>query len=275
MRLRDAKRRLSDILTAAEPDDALTRAVNVGLMLLIATNGIALVVGTVAHIHATSPIAFALFEQISIYVFSLEYALRLWSCTSIEGYRRPIRGRLRFIFTPMALVDLLAVGPFYLPMLGVDMRSLRLLRLFRVFRLVKLARYSKTLKLFERVVRSRSEELMTVLVFLAILLVMSSTLLFYVEHEEQPAAFSSIPATMWWAVATLTTVGYGDMAPMTALGRLFGAFIAILGIGLFALPAGILGSAFIEEVQNKKAGGECPHCGELWSGKSTTEPRSE
>ncbi|MBL4633722.1 MAG: ion transporter [Kofleriaceae bacterium] len=249
-------------MSAENPTDPITKIVNLGLMLLIAANGIALILETVAGIYTTAPKAFSYFETISIAIFSAEYILRLWSCTELTRYTGAVKGRLRFSLSPMALVDLLAIAPFYLPFLGIDLRSARLLRLFRVFRMFKLARYSNTLKLFARIAISKKEELITVLVFFGIMLVVSSTLVYYVETNAQPETFSSIPATMWWAIATLTTVGYGDMYPVTELGKILGSFIAVLGIGLAALPAGILGSAFIEEVQNKQEQTRCPHCQE-------------
>lgn len=250
------------VLEAENSDDFTTRLVNFFLLALIATNGVALVLGTVADIHSIAPRAFELFERISIYVFTVEYALRLWSYTTLKRFRGPMRGRLKFIFSPMGIVDVLATVPFYLPILGVDLRSIRMLRLLRVFRLVKLGRYSKTLQLFGRVGVAKKEELGTVLVFVGLLLVMTSTVLYYAESNAQPELFSSIPTTMWWAVETLTTVGYGDMVPSTELGRLMGAVVAIIGVGVFALPAGILASGFIQEVQKDVGATKCSHCGE-------------
>ena len=125
-----------------------------------------------------------------------------------------------------------------------------------------MGRYSESIKLFGKVLRAKKEELLIVVFAVFILLTISSSLLYYVEHEAQPEMFSNIPAAMWWGVATLTTVGYGDIYPITPAGKFLGAIISLLGIGLFALPAGILSSGFIEEIRRRKNKiRKCPHCG--------------
>ena len=136
-----------------------------------------------------------------------------------------------------------------------------------IFRVVKLARYSRALRLLGQVVVSRKEELVSIFFVLLTLLVISSSLMYFAEHDDQPTVFPSIPATMWWSVVTLTTVGYGDAFPITGLGQTIAAIIAILGIGMFALPAGILGAGFVDALENRRneedAGPRlCPHCGE-------------
>ena len=137
------------------------------------------------------------------------------------------------------------------------------MRLIRLFRLFKLGRYSAAIKLFGRVLKAKREELFITAFAIFIILTISSSLLYYVEHKAQPEVFSSIPAAMWWGVATLTTVGYGDIYPITTLGKFLGAIISLLGIGLFAMPAGILSAGFIEEIRKtKETAKTCPHCGE-------------
>ena len=256
------RRRVAGILAIEDTSDSATRAVNGVLLGLIALNTIALIVGTVKEIHALQPEFFRLFEYGSIVVFGIEYVLRIWSAPALPNYPGAIRGRIRFALTPLVIIDLLAIAPALIPMLGIDLRSLRMLRLLRVFRIAKVARYSKTLALFSSVARAKSAELITVLALLVLGIVMASTLVFFAETRAQPEVFSSIPTTMWWAVAALTTVGYGDMAPVTDLGRLLGGVISVFGIGIFALPAGILGSGFIAVVREPSSSSSCPHCGE-------------
>jgi len=137
------------------------------------------------------------------------------------------------------------------------------LRLFRLFRLFKLGRYSKSLRTIGNVVYARRGELLVTGFLIFVLLIISSSLLYYAERDAQPDKFSSIPASLWWSVVTLTTVGYGDVFPITPLGKIFGSVISFLGIGLFALPAGILGGGFLEEVKKSKLCKPkvCPHCG--------------
>ena len=174
---------------------------------------------------------------------------------------------MRFALTPLAIVDVLAVLPFYLPFLGVDLRALRILRLFRLFRVFKMARYSNAMHLLWRVLVARRAEMLITLFTMAILLLLASTSMYFAETEAQPEAFPHIPAAMWWAVATLTTVGYGDVYPITPLGKVMGSVIAILGIGMFALPTGVLGAGFVEEIQKrKKPRKTCPHCGKAIDG---------
>lgn len=206
---------------------------------------------------------FAAFEIFSVVVFTVEYALRLWTCTISEQFRKPLRGRLRFAATPLVLVDLLAILPFYLPMLiGLDLRFIRSVRLFRIFRMLKMGRYSESLKTLLRVLKLKKEDLLITVFIVLFLLVIASSLMYFIEKDVQPEAFSSIPATMWWGIATLTTVGYGDLYPITAVGKVLGSLISVLGIGLFALPTGILASGFAAEMQRQKAPQKtCPHCG--------------
>jgi voltage-gated potassium channel len=139
------------------------------------------------------------------------------------------------------------------------------MRIFRLLRIFRLAKYIKALQIIKNVLKQKREELFISLVFVTFMLVMASCLIYYVENEAQPEAFSSIPAAMWWGAATLTTVGYGDIYPVTPLGRFLGSIIALLGVGLFALPTGILASGFSEQMSRKdkkKHEDTCPTCGQ-------------
>jgi voltage-gated potassium channel len=263
-----ARRRIFEMLEVGAPDDRPSRRVDGLLLSLIALNVIALVLESVASIERRFGALLRWFEIVSVAVFSVEYALRLWVCTLRPGYHGKIGGRLRFALSPLALVDLLAVLPFYLPFLGVDLRFFRSLRLFRIFRIAKLSRYSASMRRLGSAFRSKKEELAISLFVLVLLLLSSSSLMYFVEQEAQPEVFSSIPASMWWGVATLTTVGYGDSYPVTQVGKLLGSIIAILGIGMFALPTSILGAAFVDAMDKNRpqppgTGEErtCPHCG--------------
>ncbi len=256
------KRRAYEILEVAAEGDRASRVFDVFILSLIALNVLALTMETIQPVYARFPTFFRNFETISVLIFTVEYVLRIWSCTASDKYSAPITGRLRFSLTPFAVIDLLAILPFYLPLLGVDLRFMRAVRLFRAFRLAKLVRYSSALHTFGRVISAKKEELVTTLSFMFLLLLLAASLMYFLEHEAQPEVFSSIPAAMWWGVTTLTTVGYGDLYPVTAMGRVLGSVIAILGIGMVALPTGILGSAFVEDLQTRKGPKLCPHCGE-------------
>ena len=254
--------RLYEILERAEEGDSASKVVDVFLVSIILLNVGIVVVETVDFIYARYAKWFELFELFSVAIFSVEYLLRLWICTIDPQYRSPVKGRLRYAVSGMALIDLIAILPFYLPfIMTFDFRIMRLIRLVRLLRLLKVFRYSESIQTFNDVYRLKRQELYMVFLAIIFLLIISSAVVFHLENEAQPDDFSSIPAAMWWGVATLTTVGYGDVTPVTTLGKFFGSVIALLGIGLFALPAAILGSGFIT-IMRRKGGGtfRCPHC---------------
>jgi voltage-gated potassium channel len=259
----DLKARIYGIL---EPGDDDSKYFDPFIMGLIVLNVTAVVLETVESIHKPYASLFSAFEIFSVAVFSFEYLLRVWSCTVNPRFKDPVHGRLRFMVTPMAIVDLFVVLPFYLPFVIADLRFMRAVRLFRLFRVLKLARYSESLQTFVDVLRLKKEELILMFFAIMILLVVSSSLVYEAEHEAQPEAFASIPAAMWWGIVTLATVGYGDVYPETAWGKLIGSVVVILGIGLFALPTGVLASGFTEVLSRRKEAQKmqkmrCPHCG--------------
>ncbi len=234
------------------------------IMLLIAVNVIAVALETVDPLYASYESFFYWFEVVSVAIFSIEYVGRLWACTARETYSHPVFGRLNFGKRPMLIIDLLAILPFFLgPLLPADLRFLRALRLVRFFRLFKLARYSESMLAFSHVYHRKKADLVVAFTVTLILLVVTSSLMYFIETAAQPDKFGSIPETLWWGVITLTTVGYGDVTPVTPLGQIFGGIVAMLGIGLFGLPASILASGFIEERMQKDSEiSYCPHCGE-------------
>jgi voltage-gated potassium channel len=252
------KQRVWAILNGSDSGGKSGRVFELGMLGLIALNVLALVLETVEGIYRWAPDLFRGFV-FSVVVFTVEYLLRLWSCAATEKYKRPVIGRLRFALTPLAIIDLLAILPFYLPMMDIDLRFVRIVRLFRI---AKVGRHSKALATFGRVATAKRGELTAICSILGILLILASGLMYYAENEAQPDKFSSIPAAMWWGIATLTTIGYGDIYPITGPGRLLAGFVAVLGIGMFALPTGILGAAFVEEIHGaKRRKARCPFCG--------------
>jgi len=240
----------------------LERIFDVLILGLVLLNGAAVVLGSVKSLYAAYKPYFVAIEVVSVYVFTVEYVLRVWSSVEDRRFRAPLTGRLRFMRTPMALIDLLAILPFYLSIAGIDLRILRLLRLFR---LLKVARYVRALHVIGQVVRRKRPELLVTTGVIGLMLVLVSSLMYFVESEAQPDKFGSILETMWWGVATLTTVGYGDVYPVTVAGKVLSSLIAVLGLGLFALPTGILAAGFSEQLAQQRAASEvhpyCPHCG--------------
>ena len=247
------KLKIYDVLVDVEVEKTVERRLAIALMALIVANGLAVILETVQPLEERFSGLFYGFEIFSVTVFSVEYLLRVWAADADPKYKGAITGRVRYIVSPMALIDLLAILPFFLPLaLTLDLRVLRLLRLFRLFRLLKMTRYVQSLHTFHRVFVAKKEELLITALMLCILLVLASSAMYAVENEAQPDKFSSIPATLWWGVVTFTTIGYGDVYPVTPAGKVIGGLFAVLGIGLFALPAGILASGFTEELRKDK-----------------------
>jgi voltage-gated potassium channel len=231
-------------------------------MSLIFLNVISLILETIPEVGVKHNSFFSIFETFSVAIFSIEYILRLWTC-NLSTSHKGLKGRFSFALTPMAVIDLLAILPFYIPMLiPYDLRFLRILRLVRVFRLLKLAKYSQSVQLLGKVLVNKKEELVITLVVAIVLLVFASSIIYHIENDAQPGSFTSIPAAMWWTVGATTRLGVGPN-PSTEVGMIFGALIALLGLGLFALPAGILASGLVEEIKNKDSdkNSTCPKCG--------------
>ncbi len=237
----------------SKPESKLERKLDLSLMVLIFLNVLAVILETEESLYLHYRSFFRWFEVFSVLIFTVEYLLRLWSSTENPRFKHSLWGRTRFLFTPMAIIDLLAILPFYLPMIiPFDLRFLRALRLFRIFRLLKVGRYFKSLRVIKNVFQEKKEELLITIFSVLIFLVLSSSLMYFIEREAQPDKFSSIPAALWWGTATLTTIGNGEISPVTLFGKILGGTIAILGIGLFALPAGILASGFSGEINKKE-----------------------
>ncbi|MDP6882503.1 MAG: ion transporter [Rhodospirillales bacterium] len=246
------KRRLYNILESSAGGNWLGRWFDRFMIVLIVTNMIAVILESVESLAAAVPDFFWTFELFSVAVFTVEYLARVWVCTENPepGYGHPLFGRLRQMSTPMALIDLIAILPFYLAfVVSVD---LRFMRVFRLLRLFKLTRYSSALETLGIVVYGQRRPLGAALMIMLIVLIFASSIVYLFEHDTQPETFASIPHAMWWGLATLTTVGYGDVTPVTSGGRIFGAFIMVLGVGMFALPAGILATGFADEIRKRE-----------------------
>ena len=255
------RRRLYLTLETTEKGGILERIFEIMLVVIIVLNIFAIIMDSVDEYDIRYREFFHDFEIFSVIFFTIEYALRIYSIVENPRYRDPVKGRLKFARTWLAVIDALAFLPFYLTFLPFDLRFLRIFRLMGLFRMFKVARYMHAITIFRRVVYDRREQLVLSIILILFMLVIISTVMYYAEHAAQPDVFSSIPAAMWWGIATLTTVGYGDMVPITALGKILGGMFAVIGFGLLALPAGILSSGFFEFMHNQKKTIKCPHCG--------------
>jgi voltage-gated potassium channel len=249
---RNARRRLFEIVEEAAPGDRASSIFDWCLIGLISLNIAAVVLETVPSIHAAFADEFHWFEIASVVIFSVEYVLRIWVAPEHPSLKRlgPVGSRLRYAVSFGALIDLAAVAPFYLAaILGIDLRVLRVLRLLRF---LKLMRYSSALMTMQRVIIDERRALLAALLIMAGLLIVASTAMYYAERHAQPEVFGSIPAAMWWGLATLTTVGYGDIVPITLIGKMIGGVVMLLGLGMFALPIGILATGFTQEVHRRE-----------------------
>ncbi|MDR1873193.1 MAG: ion transporter [Deltaproteobacteria bacterium] len=204
------------------------------------------------------------FEYFTVIIFSLEYLARLWTADLLYPDLSAIKSRVHFAFSFLAIIDLIAILPFFIPMLiPVNLISLRSLRLIRLFRLLKLTRHTDALLTVAAVLRNKFYQLISSLIVVFIIILIASIVMYNVEYAAQPTVFNNAFSSFWWAIATITTVGYGDIYPVTVTGRILSSIISFLGIALVAIPTGIISAGF-NELTDKTATDEynfCPYCG--------------
>lgn len=234
------------LLEPAEHDDSASRVVDMFLLANIGVSIASYIFGTVEGLSRQYGEVFSFVDHATVIVFTIEYMLRVWTIPEHPKYAGPIFGRLRYMKSGMALVDLVSIVPYFFEL--IDMRVARLLRVLRLMRVFKASRYMKSMQLIHAVVVERRHELITSVVFMAFLMIASSSIMYEVENAVQPEQFSSVPATMWWSVASLTTMGYGDIYPISPVGKFLAGLVAVLGIGIFAIPTGIIAAGFIEKI---------------------------
>lgn len=252
MATKPLRARIAALLDSPHPLARLGRAIESALAILIALNVIAVVLESLPSLEIRYQQWFAAFEALSVAIFTVEYIARTW--VAVENinpkYHHPLWGRIRYLVSPLAVVDLFAILPFYLALWGhYDFRILRILRLLRVF---KFTRYSVAMQALFRALREELDALLAAFFVLFVLLLLAASGIYLLERDAQPEAFGSIPASMWWAVATLTTVGYGDVIPITGWGKLFGGFVTLIGVGMVALPAGIIASGYASHLKRQR-----------------------
>ena len=248
------QKRTSQLLSKGDIADKPSQYVDMTLFILIILNIAAVCLESVKHIGDEYKLAFNAFEIFSVVIFSIEYLLRVWSAPARNdlGDSPDLIKRMKYIFSFTGLIDFLAIIPSILPYFfgGVDLRWLRVLRLLR---LLKISNYSSALEDFFSAIKADWRSFSAALYLMLIALFLSSALMYIAEHDSQPEKFSSIPETMWWGLITLTTVGYGDVSPVTPIGKIIGAFTAIMGVCTVALLTGIVASAFANQRAQKAA----------------------
>lgn len=212
-------------------------------------------------------------ELFSVIIFTIEYLLRIYVADLLYPELSPFRARLRYMRSFMAIVDLLSILPFYSAyLIPVDLRILRTFRVGRGLRFLKLNRYTSALNLIGDVFKRKKAQLLSSMGVVFVVMLVASVIMYHIENEAQPEVFDNALSALWWAIITITTVGYGDVYPVTVMGKVLGAVIALLGIGLVAVPTGIIASGFSETLEEKKQQEQlekeehdpqcfCPYCG--------------
>ena len=238
------RKRIWEILEPAKEDDKLSRQVDIFLLILITLNVLAVILETVESLYLKYQNAFAYFELFSVTIFIVEYLLRLWSCVeNVEKNIGKLKKRIGYALSFSAIIDIMAILPSLIALIYPTV-DLRFIRALRIIRLLKFSRYSSSINSLLSVLWDQRKSFGAAFFILFIALIIASSGMYLVEKDVQPDKFGSIPDAMWWAIVTLTTVGYGDVTPITSVGRIFGSIIIILGIGTVALPSGILAAAF-------------------------------
>ena len=266
------KQRMYEVLEGTRSNDKASRAVSIILVCLILIN----VAKIIADTFDLPPLAVeigGIIETVSVVIFTVEYILRLWVADLSYPERSPFRARLKHIRSFSAIIDLISLLPSFIGPMSANFMVLRMLRVLRLLRAFKLNRYTHALHDIGEVFRKKASQLLSSMLVVSFLMVISSVLMYDAEHEAQPEVFNNALSGLWWAIATLTTVGYGDIYPVTALGRIIIGVIALLGIGLVAVPTGIITAGFSEHITQKRAEAEkaakddnyekkfCPYCG--------------
>lgn len=262
------KRRVYEVFEIAAPHDTASKVVDIVLVVLILLNA-AIIIANTFDLPREASRACGIVEAVSVVIFTIEYAARLWTADLKYPELPGWRARLRYIRSPAAVIDLVSLLPSYLAIISANLMGFRMLRVLRLFRVFKLSRYTHALRDIVEVFRRKASQLISSMVVVSFLIVTAAVLMYNAENDVQPDKFDNALSCIWWAIETLTTVGYGDIYPVTAIGRVMSAVIEILGIGLVAVPTGIISAGFSEQLaeKNKSARSEkeklfCPYCGE-------------
>ena len=252
MKIIQFQRRLMEILEQATDKDRASKICDVFITTLVLCNILSVILESVSSLQAVYGQYFDLFEFWSVMFFTLEYVLRFWATgAKYADHSQKWRGRREYIFGFYGIVDLLAILPFYLQMLfpGADMRALRILRLVRV---LKLSHYNSALEDLFNAVKNEARSFIAALYLLTIAIILTSSLMYYAEGDTQPEHFSSIPASLYWAIITLTTVGFGDISPVTWIGQVLATITAFIGVCTVAMLTGIVASSFATQMARRR-----------------------
>lgn len=247
---RTLRQKIDSLMNDTPTSGRLHHQLDLVFIIFIFSSVTAVFLETIPAIYEPLKLEFYWFDRISITVFTIEYLLRLYAAPEQEPHRSALLGRLSFVKKPGSIVDLVAIAPFYLQFLfAVDLRFIRILRVLRV---LKLTRYNTALTTFAMVLKREKRAFYAAMFITVLITILSGAIVYEFEHAVQPEKFDTMPRAMYWAVITLASVGYGDISPITPIGQAFTMVLALLGIGIVALPAGILGSAFSDQLHQQR-----------------------
>ncbi len=245
--MKKLKNRIFEIISPATKDDSFSRMFDLLVMILIILNVITIVISTYDNTADWLVVFSYTVETICVFVFGIEYLLRLWTSDLLFPECGKIKARVKYIFSFMAIVDLLSIMPFSLPFVpDIDQRVADVFRIIRLLRVFKLHRYTTALSSMQIVLKRKASQLTSSVSVIFLLIIITSVIIYNIESEAQPDVFINAFSGFWWSVATFTTVGYGDIVPITEIGKLFSSFIAFLGLGLLAIPTGIISAGYVE-----------------------------
>ncbi len=252
MTIEKLRARVHTIMEPGDTPSIRAKMLSIFIITVIIINCISLIFESIGNFYEEMPLLFDTIEIVSVLIFTIEYLLRLWSFSASENYKS--WGRLKYMRRPMMIIDLLAILPFYIASMGMDLRAIRIFRVFRVLRILKLGKYSASVNILGQVISKRKEDLTITVAMSLVLMFMASVVVYFAEHDTQPEQFSSVVSAIWWAIATMTPgpPAYQYVQPVTIIGKLAGGVIQLIAIVIIALPTGILGAGFNEELVKHK-----------------------
>ena len=271
---RTFRQKIFSLLNPTPTSGNLQHLIDYLIIIAVLLSVICIVLETVPWIHQIFYWEFHFIEISTVALFSIEYLGRVYSCCEEPRYQRPIVGRVLYMFSLGAIIDLVAILPFLIGVIFHQMVDLRFLRVFRLSRLLKLTRYTGTINTLYKAVYRERRVLFAAAFMMVLLVVLTASLGYEFEHDAQPDKFDTIPSAMYWAVITLASVGYGDLIPVTPMGRAMTVAISLIGIGIFAIPAGLMASAFTDQLRIDREAFENEFRDLISKGKLSTRDRN-
>jgi len=265
--MENVKKYIYNVIRDDDKNDLKSSIFDIIIISLVIINVLIIFFDTFDNIHKYIEPYYVIIDTISIIVFTIEFIFRIWTASLMFPNLSPFRSRIKYITSAKAIIDFIALFSFYLPLFTThNIKIIRIIRLFRILSLLKINRYSHALEDLGNVIKRKSIQLLSSIFIVGVLIIFSSLLMYHIENDAQPGSFDNAYSSLWWTIATLTTVGYGDIYPVTTLGKLLGILISLLGIALIAIPTGIISAGFMEQSREEKSKlreerNYCPYCG--------------